>query len=412
MGPSRRHDGAGIARHVSLLRDAARRDLHCWFSAPAERRTGWSRRRHPASALPRLGSRWSRPYLEATGTTAAVNSADLVARVAGTLVSIGYRDGDTVKQGQVLFSIDPTEYRAKLQQAQAAQANSQAQLVSAEADLQRQATLGRENWSSQSTIDQARSLRDGLRATVAGQQAGITLAQLDLDYTSVVAPFEGVVSARLLCPGSLVGLGGPTKLTIRSLNSSRSTSPSPSANRTRCASGHRCRHEAVTLRTLDKVTVEAGLMTEEGYPHRGTLDYAAPQFDTGSGTITLRAMFGNADAALIPGGFARIRLPAGPPRTALVVPDEALGADQGGRYLLVLDKSNVVQQRRVRPGPKADSGMRVIDAGLDSADRVVVSRLQRAVPGTTVVPETVPITVARNGPGVTADAGAGGSGRR
>jgi RND family efflux transporter MFP subunit len=152
------------------------------------------------------------PYLEATGSVVVINSADLVARVPGYLTAIAYRDGDAVKRGTTLFTIEPVEYQAKLQQAQAALASNQAQLVQADAELDRQVTLGRQTYAAQSTIDQARALRDGLRATINGQQAGVMLAQLDLGYTNVVAPFDGVVSARLLSIGSLVGVGGPTRL--------------------------------------------------------------------------------------------------------------------------------------------------------------------------------------------------------
>jgi len=152
------------------------------------------------------------PFLEATGSAAAVASADLVARVPGTLLGIHYRDGGVVRKDDVLFTIDPTEYQAKLQQAQSAPASSQAQLLQAENELRRQVTLGREAWSSASTIDQQRAQRDGLQANIAGQQAGIALAQLDLSYAQVRAPFNGVVSSHLVSIGNLVGMGGPTRL--------------------------------------------------------------------------------------------------------------------------------------------------------------------------------------------------------
>src|SRR3954451_17382024 len=152
------------------------------------------------------------PFLEATGSAAAVASADLVARVPGTLLGIHYRDGGVVRKDDVLFTIDPTEYQAKLQQAQSALASSQAQLLQAENELRRQVTLGREAWSSASTIDQQRAQRDGLQANIAGQQAGIALAQLDLSYAQVRAPFNGVVSSHLVSIGNLVGMGGPTRL--------------------------------------------------------------------------------------------------------------------------------------------------------------------------------------------------------
>ena len=212
------------------------------------------------------------PHLEATGTAVAVNSVDLAARVQGFLSAITYKDGDLVKRGDVLFQIEPTEYQAKLQQAQAAPANSQAQLVQAEAELNRQSTLGREAWSAQSTIEQAQALRDGLRATITGQQAGVTLAQLDLGYTRVAAPFDGTVSAHLLSVSNLVGVGGPTRLaTIVQLDPIHVsfTISEQDALRLRAQMAAR----GVTVRDIGSVPVEAGMMTEEAYPHRGRLDY-------------------------------------------------------------------------------------------------------------------------------------------
>jgi len=329
------------------------------------------------------------PYLEATGSVVVVNSADLVARVPGYLTAIAYRDGDAVKRGATLFTIEPMEYQTKLQQAQAALAFSQAQLVQADAELDRQVTLGRQTYAAQSTIDQARALRDGLRATINGQQAGVTLAQLDLGYTNVVAPFDGVVAARLLSIGSLVGVGGPTRLaTIVQLDPIyvSFTISEQDALRLRNQLAARC----VTVRTLGEVAVEVGLMVEEGFPHRGKLDYVTPQFDTASGTLTLRAVFENAGMHLIPGNFVRVRIPAGPAATTLLVPDEALGTDQGGRYALVLDQADLVRQQRVRTGALLGT-LRVVEAGLDAKDLVVVSRLHRAIPGSKVEPQMVEV---------------------
>jgi RND family efflux transporter MFP subunit len=137
---------------------------------------------------------------------------------------------------------------------------------------------------------------------------------------------------------------------------------------------------------LRKVPVEIGLQSEAGYPHPGTLDYYSPTVNASTGTLATRAIFQNADHVLLPGYFVRVRIPLGGPQNALLVPDTALGSDQGGRYVLVVGKSNVVEQHKVEIGPLVD-GMRVIESGVAADDRVVLSGLLRAIPGQTVDPQ-------------------------
>jgi RND family efflux transporter MFP subunit len=137
---------------------------------------------------------------------------------------------------------------------------------------------------------------------------------------------------------------------------------------------------------LKKVPVEVGLQSETGYPHRGTLDYASPTVNPSTGTLAVRAVFQNASRVLLPGYFVRVRVPVGEAENALLVPDSAIGSDQGGRYVLVVDKDNVVEQRKVEIGPRVDD-RRVIDGGLDPQDRVVVAGVLRAIPGQRVDPQ-------------------------
>ncbi len=329
-------------------------------------------------------------YLETTGNAVAFNTVDLVARVEGVLTTIAYQDGASIKQGDLLFVIDPAEYQAKLQQAQAALASAQAQVLQTEAEFTRQLTLSRERWSAATTVDQARAQRDTARASQASEEAGVTLAALNLSYTRVTAPFDGMVTAHLVSAGSLVGVGGPTKLaSIVQLDPIyvSFTISEQDVLRIRAQLAQHGR----TLRDLGTIPVEAGLMTEDGYPHQGRLDYTSPQVDQASGTLTVRAVFPNPDRALLPGNFLRVRVPLGQPQQALLVPDHVLGTDQGGRYALVLDQDDVVQQRRVQPGQLVGN-LRVIEHGLASDDRVVVARTQRALPGSKVVPQPASIT--------------------
>ncbi|MCW5689369.1 MAG: efflux RND transporter periplasmic adaptor subunit, partial [Pseudolabrys sp.] len=143
----------------------------------------------------------------------------------------------------------------------------------------------------------------------------------------------------------------------------------------------------LTPEDLKKVPVEVALQTDTGYPHKGTLDYAAPTVDASTGTLAGRAILNNPNNVLLPGLFVRVRVPLGPPKDALLVPDTALGTDQAGRYLLVVNKDNVVEQRRVELGP-LDGTLQVIDKGVAADDRIIVNGMLRAVPGQKVDPQT------------------------
>jgi RND family efflux transporter MFP subunit len=228
--------------------------------------------------------------------------------------------------------------------------------------------------------------RDSAQATYDQAKASTRLAQLDYDYTQVMAPFDGIVTARLVSVGQYVG-GTATPTVLASIVQRvpiyvNFTISEPDVLRVRAEIARR----GITPEELKKVPVEVGLQNETGYPHQGTLDYAAPSVDQSTGTLAVRAILPNTDQVLIPGYFVRVRIPLGQPQPALLVPDVALGADQGGRYLLVVNKDNEVEQRKVELGP-LDNGMRVITSGISADDRVVVNGLLRAVPGQKVDPQ-------------------------
>ncbi len=339
------------------------------------------------------------PYLEATGNLTAYNQVDLVARVSGFLQSIDYTDGAIAHRGQTLFIIEPAPYQAKLQQAQAALQSAQAQASQTDAEYQRQASLGRTDYSSRSTVDQALAARDSNRANVLNDQAGVTQAAINLGYTQVTAPFDGMVTAHQVSAGSLVGANGPTTLaTIVQLDPIYVSFTVSEQDVLRISAS--LRQAGFDVRKdLDKVPVEIGLMTDTGYPHQGHLDYVSPNVDPSTGTLMVRGILSNPNHVLLPGFFVRVRVPL--PRPAgesLLVPETALGTDQSGRYLLVVDKDNVVQQHTVTTGERVGV-LRVIATGLQSDDRVVVSGLQRAVPGEKVAPEATTISAALPAPG-------------
>jgi RND family efflux transporter MFP subunit len=341
-------------------------------------------------------------YLEATGNTAAVNSANLVARVQGFLQEIKYRDGDLVKQGTTLFVIEPEPYQLKLQQSQAAEASAEAGVKQMEAEYQRQSDLASRQVASRQSLDTAVANRDTANAKLKQSQVDTRQAQINLDYTQVKAPFDGIVTARQVSLGELVGVGTPTQLATIIQHDPIYVNFTISEQDVLQVRAEIMRR-GIVAEELRKIPVEVGLQTDNGYPHRGMLDYASPSLSASTGTLAARAIMQNADRALLPGYFVRVRIPRGPAQDALLVPDAALGSDQTGRYLLVVDKDNMVEQRKVAVGPTVGE-LRVIDSGLSADDRVVVAGTLRAVPGQKVDPhaQTAPSAPAASSP--TADA--------
>jgi RND family efflux transporter MFP subunit len=317
-------------------------------------------------------------YFEATGNAAAVNSVDLVARVQGFVQAIGYTDGQFVKKGTSLFTIEPEPYKLKVDAAKAAVTSAQATLTQAQAEYQRQADLIQKQVSTQANYDKALASRDSAQADLQSDQANEQQAEINLSYTDVTAPFDGTVSARQVSIGQLVGANSPTVLaTIVQLdpiwvNFNASERDVLTIRENLAKTGR-------TTADLLGYPVEIGLQTDTGYPHQGKLDYVAPTVDPSTGTLAARAILDNPDRTLLPGFFVRVRIP-GKPMPGLLVPDVAVGSDQGGRYVLVVNKDNVVEQRKVEAGQLVDD-LRVIGEGLTKDDRVIVGGIMRAIPG-------------------------------
>jgi RND family efflux transporter MFP subunit len=324
-------------------------------------------------------------FLEATGNTAPIKTVDLVARVQGFLQSIDYQDGAVVKEGAPLFTIEPETYKLKLDQAQAAEAGVQASLKQAEADYKRQADLVAKQAVSQATLDTSTSNRDNAQANLQQAQVNTRIAEVNYGYTKVVAPFDGIVSAHLISVGELVGASSPTQLaTIVQFDPIYVNFNVNEQDVLRIRA--EAKRRGMTTNDLKQLPIEVGLQTESGYPHNGKLDYASPTINQSTGTLAVRGVLPNGDRILLPGYFVRVRVPFEHQQNALLVPDVALGADQGGRYLLVVNNENVVEQRKVQTGQVEDE-LRVIESGLKPDDRVVIGGLLRAIPGQKVDPQ-------------------------
>lgn len=324
-------------------------------------------------------------YVEATGNTAPIKSVDLVARVQGFLQSQDYQDGTFVKQGTQLFTIEPETYKLKLDQAKAAEAGAQASLKQAEADFRRQSDLVQRQAVSQATLDTSTSARDNAQANLQQAQANTRIAEVNYGYTKVSAPFDGIVSAHMVSIGELVGVSSPTQLaTIVAMEPIyvNFTVNEQDVLRIRAEAARR----GLTAADLRQFPIEIGLQTETGYPHEGHLDYVAPTLNSSTGTLAVRGLVPNDKRVLLPGYFVRVRVPFTQEKDALLVPDTALGSDQGGRYLLVVGADNIVEQRKVQIGP-VDNGLRVIEGGLKPDDRVVIAGLLRVIPGQKIDPQ-------------------------
>jgi RND family efflux transporter MFP subunit len=322
-------------------------------------------------------------YVELTGNTQAIKTVQLVARVSGYLEKVFFQDGQIVKKGQLLFLIQQNTYQDTLRQNEAQILLQKTQLDYAEKQLIRYSNLLEQKATSQENVDNWRYQRDSAQANLQAAEAARDLSKLNLSYTEITAPFDGRIDRRLQDPGNLVGSGQNTVLaevnqidpiyiyfTISDLDLARLM---------------REAHWTPGQADAKKWPVFAGLTSEEGYPHQGRLDFASISLTPTTGTLLLRGIFSNPDGKILPGLYARVRVPAkrGP---ALLVPQEAVGYDQRGSYVLIVNEHNMVQRVSVRTGTLVDQ-LRVVEEGLGEKEWVIIKGLQKAVPGRQVTPE-------------------------
>jgi RND family efflux transporter MFP subunit len=324
-------------------------------------------------------------YLEFTGNTQAINTVKLRARVEGYLEKVLFNDGDRVKKGQLLFLIQQNTYEAKLKQAEAEVLANKARLEHAQTEFERYSRLVKQKAAAQTDVDRWRYERDASRAAVMAADAQSDLARLNLGYTKVTAPFNGRVGRHLKDPGSLVGAGEETVLA--EINQIDPIYVYFNINEQDLLRVRGDNHEGDQKDTREvKWPVYFGLADEPGFPHQGYLDFAAITINPTTGTLLLRGIFPNPKGLILPGMFARVRAPLAEPKPALLVPELALGYDQRGPFVLIVNDKKIVESRPVKLGPQVD-GNRVITAGLQGDEWVIVNGLLRAIPGRQVNPE-------------------------
>jgi len=336
-------------------------------------------------------------YVEVTGNAASVNAVKLIARVEGYLEQIHYEDGQFVRKGDLLFTIQQDQYKDQLQQAQAQLLTAQASLSYAKTEFVRYSKLVKLDAATQTEVDHWTFERASAEASLLNAQAQVALAKLNLTYTEVRAPFDGIVGKHLIDPGNVVGGGGQQTALAEITQLDPIYVVANLSEQQVLQIRQNLGQHRLTMADLKKVPVDVALSDETGFPHQGTIEYVAPALDPATGTLLVRGILANSDRTLLPGFFVKMRLPmAKVDRNALLVPDRSLQEDQGGRYVLIVTKDDVVEQRYVQLG-QLDGALRVITSGLKPDDRVVVGDLWRATPGTKVKPQLTTIEATSTG---------------
>lgn len=319
---------------------------------------------------------------EFTGRTEAVEAVDVRPRVSGHIESVQFKSGQLVRKGDVLFVIDRRWYKADFDQRQAEYAQAQARLANAQRDAARSQRLLTTKAISSEEADATQSQFEEAKAGVLAAKAVMESAKLDYEYTEVRAPISGRVSRALLTEGNYVsGIAGSATLltTIVSVD--------PVYVYADVDENSLLKFNALASeRGAGAVPVELELADETGFPHKGSIESFDNRLDSNTGTILLRAVFPNSDGRIVPGLFARIRVPTSGSHNAMLVDEAAIGTDQAQKFVLMLGKDNTAEYRQVTLGPVID-GKRIVRTGLKPGEKIIVNGLMHARPGAPVTPQ-------------------------
>jgi RND family efflux transporter MFP subunit len=353
--------------------------------------------------------------LEFTGRIEAVESVDVRARASGYITRVAFDAGARVKQGDLLFEIDPREYQAAVNRAEGDIARLRANLARAGAEVTRTQRLRSSGAVSEREVDTATGSKGATEGELVAAQAQLEKARLDLQFTRVTAPIAGRASRAEITAGNLVVVGadgGPILTTVVSIDPVwvYFDIDEPALLRLREAE-HRRTGRPLTPENLAslQIPVELGLANEPGFPHTGRIDFVDNRVDPATGTMRVRAVLRNEQGLFSPGFFVRVKLAIGQPKPTLLVTERAIGTDQGRKYVLVTNDKNVVEYREVQLGSLAD-GLRAITDGLAPGEWVIVNGIQRARPGVTVTPERVAMEPKPPAPAPASPQATGGSG--
>jgi RND family efflux transporter MFP subunit len=322
---------------------------------------------------------------EFVGRFEAVDQVSLRSRVGGYLDQVHFQDGTLVKQGDLLFTIDQRPFQAALSQAQAQVDSAKTLVEFAKMQFERAETLSRDGNIPVSTLDDRRREYLAAQAQLNGAEAALENASLNLEFTEIKAPFSGRVDRRLVSPGNLVQADQTVLTTIVSIDPMDFYFDID--ERTYFAYARDARERGGVMQEgAGGIDVVVRVADRSEAVFKGKLDFAENRLDEATGTMRVRARFDNKDGVLQPGMFGRINVPGSLPHPGVLLPDDAIGADQNRRIVFVVDEAGLVSAKPVRTGPRID-GYRVIREGLTGEETVVVNGLVRVRPGVTVKPE-------------------------
>lgn len=323
---------------------------------------------------------------EFTGRLEAPESVEIRPRVSGFVDRVAFVEGSLVKQGDLLFQIDPRPFQAEVKRLEAQLQQARASQARTASEASRGERLRKSNAISAELADARASAAAEAQAAVAGIQAQLDNARLNLSFTRVTAPIDGRVSRAEITEGNLVNAGQSLLTTL--VSTDRVYAYFDADERVFLKYVELARQAGG--QTRDASPVYLGLSSEDGHPHLGQLDFLDNQVNPQTGTIRGRAVFDNSDGRFTPGLYARLKLVGSGQYAAALIQDAAVGTDLGKKFVLVLDKDNAVQYRAIELGPKVE-GLRIVRQGLSKGEKIVVNGLQRAFPGATVDPQTVPM---------------------
>ena len=360
--------------------------LACFIASCGERQQQGGAPPPPTVTVAKPIKRTVFDFDEYVGRFTAINSVEVRARVSGYLDKLHFKDGQLVKQGDLLFTIDKRPFQNTLDQARANLVQAQSNVAYTEADYTRGQALVRDKTITDQTFEQRAQAFRNAKASVTANEAAVRQAELDLEFTELRAPVNGRIGDRRVSPGNLVtgGTSGNTTMlaTIVSID--------PIYFEFTFDEASYLRYERLAKKGEDiasrnaSVQVALKLIDESDFDHEGRMDFVDNVIERATGTIRGRAVFANPSEVFTPGMFARVRVPGSPPYEGLLVPDIAVGTEQARRYVVVVDDQDTARIKYVTLGQLTSDGLRVIKEGLGSDDRVVVNGLMQARPGTKV----------------------------